>query len=333
MLNPHHNININISYNMAGEKHNKSTAGRRSAKPSKNIYTLPAEPNDIDSKHRKNLENNLKKANEHRPPEGKKHKKKPSAIHRNTITPDLFIDRRIKTEGPSSDPDQGSTLKKEARSRQHYRSTQPVLNKTHAGKKSALNKSAKTVKEAHVNSCSVEGWRKLPVGLSEHVVSQSISGGKKRRAHSTFAKNDKVVSRLLNISLLASELGGSRPITSERRQEQPQSKTFKEEMSSIDMRIIRSMQDDVPVFRQKDAHPDVVRAILRSRGISLEVLTRKVVFIQRLWRKKQRNSVISKYRSLFQQATNKLTKQFGEVSEIAPEEELSVSRDFDLFTN
>jgi hypothetical protein len=58
-----------------------------------------------------------------------------------------------------------------------------------------------------------------------------------------------------------------------------------------------------------------------------------VLFIQRLWRKKHRNSVITKYRSLFQQATNKLSKQFGEVSEIAPEEELSVSRDFDLFTN
>jgi hypothetical protein len=115
-----------------------------------------------------------------------------------------------------------------------------------------LNKSAKTVKEGHVNSCSLEGWKKMPIGLSEHVVSQSISGvGKKKRAHSTFSKNDKVVSRLLNISLLASELGGSRPITSERRNEQPHSKTFKEEMSSIDMRIIRSMQDDVPIFRQK----------------------------------------------------------------------------------
>jgi hypothetical protein len=47
------------------------------------------------------------------------------------------------------------------------------------------------------------------------LISQSISGiGKKKRANSAILKNDKVVSKLLNISLLASELGGSQPVTS-----------------------------------------------------------------------------------------------------------------------
>ncbi len=50
------------------------------------------------------------------------------------------------------------------------------------------------------------------------MISQAINmGGKKKRAHSNFAKNDKFVSKLLNISMLASELGSSQPITSERK--------------------------------------------------------------------------------------------------------------------
>ena len=106
-----------------------------------------------------------------------------------------------------------------------------------------------------MNSCSLD-WKKIPNQLNEHIISQSASGGiKKKRAHSTFAKDDKVVSKLLNISLLASELGGSMPMTSDRKSgESSHSKAFKECMTSIDMRIIRSMQNDVPFFAQKEAH-------------------------------------------------------------------------------
>jgi hypothetical protein len=61
--------------------------------------------------------------------------------------------------------------------------------------------------------------------------------------------NDKVVSELLNASLLASELGGSRPVTSDRKSAEPNhSKAFKEYMNSIDIRIIRNIQDDIPIF-------------------------------------------------------------------------------------
>jgi len=75
---------------------------------------------------------------------------------------------------------------------------------------------------------------------------------KKKRASSSLIKNDKVVSKLLNMSVLASELGGSQPITSERRSNNSSiSRNFKEYMSSVDMRIIKCMQDDVPIFASK----------------------------------------------------------------------------------
>jgi hypothetical protein len=98
------------------------------------------------------------------------------------------------------------------------------------------------------------------------------SGIKKRRAHSTFIRNDKVVAKLLNVSILASELGGSQPITSERKySESSQIRSFKEYMSSMDMRIIHTMQNDVPVFADKREHPsqDTIRRIMKNKNISL----------------------------------------------------------------
>jgi hypothetical protein len=45
----------------------------------------------------------------------------------------------------------------------------------------------------------------MPIEFGEHVMSQAISAGtKKRRAQSAFFKNDKVVSKLLSMSILAS---------------------------------------------------------------------------------------------------------------------------------
>jgi|688.fasta_scaffold580609_1 hypothetical protein len=89
--------------------------------------------------------------------------------------------------------------------------------------------------------------------VPDHTISETIHGGtKKKRNNSSLICNDKVVSKLLNVSLLASELGGSRPVTSDRRSAQSShSKTFKEYMSSIDLRIIRNIQDDVPIFLAK----------------------------------------------------------------------------------
>ncbi len=74
------------------------------------------------------------------------------------------------------------------------------------------------------------------------------------------------------MSILASELGGSQPITSERKYcESSQSRSFKEYMSSMDMRLIHTMQNDVPVFADKKEHPykDAIRRIMGSNNISL----------------------------------------------------------------
>lgn len=145
----------------------------------------------------------------------KSHKKK--NCNRSTLTPDIFKDYRMKTDGPATEAEVGSTFKKETKSKYHYRSTQPVLGKPPLSKKIYMNKSSKTAKEVHMNSCSLD-WKKIPTDLNEHIISQSTSGAvRKKRAHSTFTRDDKVVSKLLNISLLASELGGSMPMTSDRK--------------------------------------------------------------------------------------------------------------------
>lgn len=90
------------------------------------------------------------------------------------------------------------------------------MGKIGANPKISLNKTTKSLKSKHVNSFS--NWKKIPLGLGEHIVSQAISNvSRKKRAHSAFAKNDRVVSKLLNMSLLGSEMSGSQPITSERK--------------------------------------------------------------------------------------------------------------------
>ena len=72
------------------------------------------------------------------------------------------------------------------------------------------------IKPGHITSCTVPNWKKTPMEFTaEHIISQVVQPRKKRaQSHSAFIKNDKVVSKLLNMSMLASELGGSQPITS-----------------------------------------------------------------------------------------------------------------------
>lgn len=76
----------------------------------------------------------------------------------------------------------------------------------------------------------------------------------------------------------------------------------------MDMRLLRTMQDDVPIFQQQTNSQDVVKAVMRSKGISLEQLTSKVVIIQRAWRKVLCKQVVHKYKLLFRQATDKLVR-------------------------
>lgn len=148
---------------------------------------------------------------------------------------------------------------------------------SHSTKKSQsfvkTNKSFKST-QTHVKSCIISNSKKNPIEEIDHNYSQvGTLTIKKRRAQSSFIRNDKVVSKLLNASILASELGASQPITSERRHnDSSQSRHFKEFMSSMDMRIINKMQIDVPVFADKkqNSQRDIVRRIMSCKNISLE---------------------------------------------------------------
>lgn len=177
-------------------------------------------------------------------------------------------------------------------------------------KRSGTAKTTKSLKAGHVNSFSLLNWKKNPLELGEHILSQAITTlPKKRKTISQLVNNDKVVTKLLNVSLLASDIGGSRPITSDRGYSSSSSKTFKEYLSSIDMRILRVMQDDVPIFsKRENSNQEVIKSILREKSISLEDLTRKAVVIQRAWKKMMKKIIVNKYKLLFQQATGKLIK-------------------------
>jgi len=55
------------------------------------------------------------------------------------------------------------------------------------------------------------GWKRLH---TEDNISHQPIVTRKKRTQSAMLKNDKVVSKLLNISLLDSQIGGSLPVTS-----------------------------------------------------------------------------------------------------------------------
>jgi len=116
--------------------------------------------------------------------------------------------------------DATSTLKKESKSKIHFKSTQPASTGklSQSRLKIGLNKTSKLLKEGRTNSERGSQWKKIPIDIGEYTISQSFSTiSKKIKANSSLLGNDKVVSKLLNISLLASELSNSQPITSERR--------------------------------------------------------------------------------------------------------------------
>ena len=63
MLNPHQNININISYNLAADKIAKALPAKKISKFQK-THNNPSQHCDIDIKlNKKNGENNLRKSN------------------------------------------------------------------------------------------------------------------------------------------------------------------------------------------------------------------------------------------------------------------------------
>lgn len=284
MINPQQNININISYNLNASKPSRPTT-KKCPKP-------PRLPNcDIDIK--------LKTKHNHEEPkrtatnDKKSHKKKASNFIRNTFTPDIFNDRRFKTEGPSADLE---AAKKEPKTKPHSKSTQPgakAIAAAVSSKKSGSTKAVRSGRQGHVNSFLLINPKKQEG---------------RQRTEPSFSKNDRVVSKLLNMSMLASELGGSRPVTSERQSADSHSRTFKEYLSSMDMRLLRTMQDDVPVFVNHTHEQNLVKSLMAARGLSLEQLTSRVVIIQRAWRKSLSQIVVHKYRQLFRQATDKLSR-------------------------
>lgn len=78
--------------------------------------------------------------------------------------------------------------------------------------------------------------------------SNNINTATKKRAHSAnVIKSDKFINRLLDMSVLTSELGGSIPMNQDKNKqfvngvENPAKTALQAFMSSVDMRIIKKM--------------------------------------------------------------------------------------------
>jgi hypothetical protein len=84
------------------------------------------------------------------------------------------------------------------------------------------------------------------------------------------------------------------------------------------------MQDDVPTFTKREhSYQEIAKSIMRSHSISLEEFTRKVVTIQRAWKRLIKRAIISKYKLLFRLATDKLVRESHEISNFAAESAIS----------
>lgn len=181
-------------------------AHRKPLKPHRTA-TLAQPACDIEPRnYRKNQENIPKRANEPRPASEARKAKKKVVPPRVIPTPEPQVDRRIKTEGCWEE----GSLKKEKRA--HVKSVSQA-SKMPLAKKERIAKSR--AKDKHAKSCEIQGaWKRLPE--VDHSASEA-GPFRRRRTPSHFIPNDKVVSRLLNVSLLASEIGASPLVTSDRR--------------------------------------------------------------------------------------------------------------------
>lgn len=180
-------------------------------------------------------------------------------MQRHTLTPDLFVnERKARTEHIQTETDLGITIsKKESKYASrffaaHHKSTNLAPAKfAFSGKKGASSSKMSKHKAQHMNSCMLYNSKKNNVELLEQPVVAVPQEIRKRRTLSAVViKNDRVVSKLLNMSLLTSELGGSQLVTSERRESQKtQHRALKDYMSSIDLKMILKMEMDVQISR------------------------------------------------------------------------------------
>jgi hypothetical protein len=168
---PHgENFTLSSHFSILGER-NKGITGKKIAKNHK-TSNLHSYFNEFEPKNpKKNQENSLKKANENKGSiEPKKnHKKKHPSLHRNTQTPDVFNDRRVKTEGPITEPEIMPTVKKEKKV--HAKSISQTGNKSINSKKEKPIKTTKQSKDKHIKSCEIYGvWKRLP-DMPDHTIS------------------------------------------------------------------------------------------------------------------------------------------------------------------
>lgn len=86
-------------------------------------------------------------------------------------------------------------------------------------------------------------------------------------------------------------------------------------MNSIDLKIIKRMENDVPFFKEKTfQQPNIVKNILRRSHLSLEDFTEKVIVIQREWRKKIQKDVRTTYQKLFSKLHEQSQNNYTEMS-------------------
>ena len=337
---PQQNININISYNVDSQKMSKNFFGKKTSKNTKMFgekdgldlnVKVPRKVVEINSK----LEEN-RQLIQQKQLKNKKKNNKPANY-------ESINDKRIKTEGNVANDPFALTIKKETKSRSiqkscshHYRSVNHqstlITSKPTSKKNNSNHQKSKTKnKKTHNQSCMIFQKKSPPLPDVEHVVStvgpnttlQESKVQKKRVNSATLIKKDRMVDRLLNMSIINSEMGGSMLLGSENRESKvPEStKNLKLLLSSIDVRLIKQMETDT---KQKasilqDVVGDGIELITylnKIKRIPMERLNNFALKIQRFWRSKVRKSVVQYYSGLFKHASEGVKPEISLISEI-----------------
>ena len=310
LFNSEQNINIHISYNLG----DNPPLGGQAKKIVKNIKIPSKKAYDTDLKFKKSTQNKHEEAHRHEedfnPSSSMKNKRKVRTVQ----SPEIFAERRVKTEHNhheqfnKKDHFFSSHLhQKNSTSQHHNKSTQQTYPKV-GQKKPAKNKN-KTHKTSFFGVST-----KKPIFDAESLIGTQHHPppGKKRRVQSAVSfpnKKDLVVDKLLNMSLLGSEMGLSQVVSAENRSGEEKNKNFqkimKEFLSSLDMHVINHMKEDKKDYKENKRplkEQDLTGYLVEVNGIPLAILNEKARVIQRCWKAKKAASILGIYKGMFHQA-------------------------------
>lgn len=324
-ISPHQNININISYNLAQsqEKVPKVIFGRKVPK----IIKARCKDPDPELKNPRRTDFYFSKPDDKKPSAAKP----PQPLRKKqnnftTSTDEIVIPRRLKTEGNfNSEIVASTTCKKESKTSTKNFSKSVWHNKSSTKQSTGLIKSVpvkkpavKSKKETPKNrnsSCMLYASKKHVMSDIDHVMSlvtEPKVQARKRASSASVIREDKFIGKLVNMSILGSEMGGSIPMHENSAKSNPRFRSnLQDFMNSLDVRVLKCMKKDQASTQNKSVLADLmvgeglelITYLNKIKRIPMERLNQSATVIQRFWREKAKESILPYYRDLFRNAS------------------------------